>query len=291
MLKNWLVKTKQIKKGLKGFLNHSNYLKDQNRISHQNSKIEILHNGSKNIIEEFDNRKLYRKENGLRGGSVNNLATSFIVSLPTDIKQPTKDQWKQIGLYGIKKIAQANNIDYQELKKISHIVLHDESNGINKPSHIHILVGNILDNKVIKGISQFRSTHAIKKSVNYSVKQLLKEDNNNYTPQKTKVGKKPPHVVKIEKMEMILNNFNDFKLSINGWLKDIFNKKNAYLSSKKAAIDFNKFDNNIGDRLPEKILKEIEEVEEVEEFEKPEHLKQNFKVTPKTNRKRRRRKK
>lgn len=286
MLKNWLVKTQQIKKGLKGFLNHTNYLKDQNRISHQNSKIEILHNGSKNIIEEFDNRKLYRKENGLRGGSVNNLATSFIVSLPTDIKQPTKDQWKQIGLYGIKKIAQANNIDYQELKKISHIVLHDESNSKNKPSHIHILISNIHDNKVIKGITQFKSTHAIKKSVNYSVKQLLKEDNNEYVPQKSKVGKKPPHIIKIEKMEMILNNFNDFKLSINSWLKDVFNKKNAYLSSKKAANNFNKFDNNIGDRLPEKILKEIEEVEE---FEKPDHLKQNLKVTPKTNRKRRRR--
>ena len=43
---------------------------------------------------------------------------------PVDIKQPTKEQWRQIGLYGIKKIAESINVDYKDLKKI--VVVYDK---------------------------------------------------------------------------------------------------------------------------------------------------------------------
>jgi hypothetical protein len=279
MIKNWLVKTKQIKKKKSGFQSHVNYLINENKASHSGTTIHVLNDSSQNILNEIDNRKLHRQEQGLRGGGVSNYATSFVISLPVDIKQANPEEWKQIGLYGIKKIAQKINVDYKDLKNISHIVLHEEE---NKPSHIHVLVGNVLNNEVIKGVSQFKATHELKKSVNYSVKKLLNEDNNDYIP-KSKNKNLPGWLVKSLKAEKIMNDFKDFKDSINKWFDNLTNKKNVYLASKKAALDFDKFDVDIGDKLPEKILNEIESIEEMPEM--PEHEK----VTPKTKRKRRRR--
>jgi len=97
MIKNWTVKTKQIfdhgtkfkhkkninkktgkttytkisgsgRKVKNGFLNHVNYLKDTNRASHSNSKITILEEGAATILKSIDDRRVFRKENGLKGG-------------------------------------------------------------------------------------------------------------------------------------------------------------------------------------------------------------------------------
>lgn len=284
MIKNWLVKTKQIKKSKSGFQSHVNYLINEKKPSHIGTSIQVLNDGSQNILKEIDDRKIYRQENGLRGGGVVNYATSFVVALPTDIKQPNSDEWKQIGLYGIKKIADRIGVDYQDLKKISHIVLHEEE---NKPSHIHVLVGNVLNNEVIKGVSQFKATHEFKKSVNYSVKKLLNEDNNDYVPE-SKSKPLPNWLYKSLKAEKIMNDFKDFKKSLGTWFNNFKEGKNNFLASKKAAADFDKIDENIKGKAPDQILKEVEEIEEMEmpEFGK---IKEIEKVTPKTKRKRRRR--
>jgi hypothetical protein len=286
MLKNWLVKMKQIKKGSKGFINHSTYLSCNNRAAHEKTDITVLNDASKNIINEVDKRTLYRQKNSLTGGGVRNYASSFVISLPNNIKQPTTEEWEKISLYAIKKIAEATDINFNELRKISHIVLHNEDRSLNKNNHVHILVGNVLDNKVIKKVSQYGALHAIKESVNYSVKKLLNEDNNTYIPKNSNVKDKPLYVARAEKIEIILNNFSKFKNSLNNWIDTVIKKKNAFISSNQAAKDFNDFDNGIGDQLGDKILNQIEEIEE---FEMPDTLKHTYKVTPKTNRKRRRR--
>lgn len=283
MLKNWLVKTKQIKKKAKGFINHINYLVDNNRVSHEGTIISVLNEASKEIIDEVDKRTLYRQEKGLRGGGVSNFATSFIVSLPVDIKQPTKEQWRQIGLYGIKKIAESINVDYKDLKKISHIVLHEEK---NKSNHIHVLVGNVLDNQVIKGVSQYKATHAMKKAVNYSVKQLLNEDNRQYTPKAQRVGKKPLFMLRAEKALLVMNEFKLFAEKVNSWAGYLFDKKDAFLASRSAANAFDNLEAVAGLKLADKVLEPVEDVEQ--ELELPDFNKVTTKVEK--NRKRRRRK-
>lgn len=283
MLKNWLVKTKQIKKKESGFLNHVNYLVDTKRISHEHSTISVLNDASSAIIDEVDKRTLHRQKEGLRGGGVSNFATSFIVSLPVDIKQPTKEQWRQIGLYGIKKIAESINVDYKDLKKISHIVLHEEK---NKSNHIHVLVGNVLDNQVIKGVSQYKATHAMKKAVNYSVNQLLNEDNKQYTPKAQRVGKKPLFMLRAEKALLVMNEFKLFAEKVNCWAGSLFDQKDAFLASRSAANAFDNLEAVAGLKLADKVLEPVEDVEE--ELELPDFDKITTKVEK--NRKRRRRK-
>jgi hypothetical protein len=309
MIKNWIVKTKQIKQGEKGFLNHVNYLTDNNKASHEYSTITVLNNGAKNILKEVDKRKIYRNTHGLCGGGVRNYSTSMVLSLPRDIKQPTTEEWKKIGLYTIKEIAKKNNIDFEKLRNVSHIVLHNESASPSKPSHLHILISNVLDIDVIKGISQKKTTFTAKKAFNYAVKKLLNEDNNHYLPVNKRVKNKPMFVARAEKAESVMALFKNFKGDFNHWFTEIMNKKNNFILStlaKKAAKSFNDFDNSIENKsnnLPDKVLTAIEAVEDltadtetVELLALPtgeahiEPIKEIEKVSTKTTRKRRRRK-
>jgi hypothetical protein len=237
MIKNWLVKTKQIKKSIKGFINYINYLKDENRSSHAHTRIVILNDAASNIIKSYDDRKLYRQGKGLRGGGVKNLATSFVISLPNDIKKASDSDWAKIGDFAIKRLSEELNINFDILKNVSHIVLHDESSDPYKHSHLHVSVSNIIDNHVVKSISQFKATHTVKKSVNSSVLAVLGVCNTTYKPKRKKVSDVPlwaaraakaksdlEIIYRAKKMRKYLIEFKDnIKNDITAWTEDFIN--------------------------------------------------------------------
>lgn len=285
MIKNWLVKTKQIKNKSSGFIRHAQYLRDNKRPTHKHTRIKVLNDGARAILEQVENRTQYRRQNGIRGGGVRNYATSFVLSLPKTVKQPTPNQWRKIGLYAVKKVAEAIGEDFAELRKISHIVLHEEPTE-DKKNHIHILVGNVLNNKVIKGVSQFKATHAVKKSFNYSVKRLLNEDNNDYIPVNPNAKDLPLHVARAEKAASVMSKFNDFEKSFNDWFNKALREKDALREAEETAFNFDRLDSDIGERLAKKMLNQIKIIED--QFEKPKLLSTD-KVSTKTRRRRKRR--
>lgn len=243
-IKNWTVKTKQIKSKSKGLINHFNYLFNDKRQAHFYSEIVDLNNSPdklSSILEEVDNRREYRRENGLRGGGVSNLATSFVLSLPREITQPsTKKEWQNIAGIALRELAKDINMPFEKIQKNAVVVLHDESNSVDKSSHIHILVGNVIDGKVVKSISQYQGTYSMKKGFNKAVKHVLKEDNNDYIPLNENVGDKPLHVSRAEKAEK-----RDQELDQkNQKMLDSYENKKSELSNtvkefKKEKSDFN----------------------------------------------------
>jgi hypothetical protein len=268
MIKNWLVKTKQIKKSSKGFINYVNYLKDENRSSHAHTRIVILNDSAANIVKAYDDRKLYRQDKGLRGGGVKNLATSFVISLPNDIKKASDSEWAKIGDFAIKRLSEELNINFDILKKHSHIVLHDESKDPDKHSHLHVSVSNIIDNHVVKSISQFKATHTVKESVNSSVRNVLGVCNTTYTPKRNNVPDVPlwaaraakaksdlEIISRAKKMRKYLTEFKDnIKNDIVVWTDDFINNifPKAEKSSLIVADSINlieKIDHQISDEL------------------------------------------
>lgn len=244
-IKNWTVKTKQIKKKSKGLINHFNYLFNDKREAHFYSDIVDLNNSSdklNNILDEVDKRQEYRRDNGLRGGGVSNLATSFVLSIPRDIQQPTtKKEWQKMAHIALKELANDIDIPFEKIQKNAVVVLHDESNSIDKSSHIHILVGNVIDGKVVKPISQYQGTYSMKKGFNKAVKHVLKEDNNNYVPLNANVGDKPLFAARAEKLEKQKEKLNeDFE-----YRKSILINKNKQLNKKEERIFNNEIDLNM----------------------------------------------
>jgi hypothetical protein len=268
MIKNWLVKTKQIKKSSKGFINYVNYLKDENRSSHAHTRIVILNDSAANIVKAYDDRKLYRQDKGLRGGGVKNLATSFVISLPNDIKKASDSEWAKIGDFAIKRLSEELNINFDILKNHSHIVLHDESKDSDKHSHLHVSVSNIIDNHVVKSISQFKATHTVKESVNRSVKDVLGVCNTTYTPKRKNVPDVPlwaaraakaksdlEVISKAKKWRKYLTKFRDnIKNDIAVWSEDFMSnifpqvEKNAQIVADSVNL-IEKVDPDISDEL------------------------------------------
>ncbi|EJD0676454.1 hypothetical protein [Vibrio parahaemolyticus] len=238
MIKNWTVKTKQIKKKEKGLLNHFNYLFNKKRAAHFYSEISDLNNSTdklNNIFNEIEARKEFRRENGLRGGGVSNLASSFVLSLPRDIKQPTKKEWKKIAAISLKELSKDLDIPFDKIKNNSVVVLHDESNSPSKSSHVHILVSNVIDGKVEKGISQYKGTYAMKKGVNKAVKQVLGVDNKHYAPKDENVGDKPLYAAREDnlnnKEEKLIESFNNKKAELKADKQEIKDLKSAFEKS------------------------------------------------------------
>jgi hypothetical protein len=234
-IKNWTVKTKQIKKKDVGLVNHFNYLKNEQRASHFYTKIVDLNNSDEkliNILNQAEERKKYRQENGLRGGGVSNLATSFVLSLPRDIEQPSPKEWQKMTALALKKLANDVGIDYKKIKDNTVAFLHDESASIDKTSHVHIMVSNVIDGQVIKPISQYQGTYSMKQGFNEAMKNVMKNDHKNYIALNENVGDKPLFAARAEKAE---NREKEIKAKQNLLLKN-FNKMKKILSNEKSSI-------------------------------------------------------
>jgi hypothetical protein len=186
-----------------------------------------------------------RRDNGLRGGGVSNLATSFVLSIPKDIQQPTtKKEWQKLAQISLMELANDIDIPFEKIQKNSIVVLHDESNSIDKSSHIHILVGNVIDGKVVKPISQYQGTYSMKKGFNKAVKHVLKEDNNNYVPLNANVGDKPLFAARAEKLEKLEKQKNKLNKNFKN-RKKILIDKNKQLNTKEERIFNNEINLNM----------------------------------------------
>lgn len=325
MLKNWLVKTKQIQTSF----GHLSYLSNPNAKSHKSTRIVVLRDSAKKIINANDIRAEFRKENKIKGAyRVKNEATSFILSIPRDVKQPTQEQFSKLENHVLNQLWQhvnkkieinnkknlisnlkrphkkqpiLNKISMSDFAKHCHVVLHDESANLEKKNHLHIIVSNIINNEVIKPITQSGATYNIKQSFNFVMKKLVNEDHMKYTPKhsvfddndknftdKKPTFEQPKNYRFASKFKFVFTRLQE---NFNHWLHAVFNKETlkAKEYAEKTATDINDLKSNKIDEITI-ILETAKTIEKTNAL--PESLKITNKVTNKTQiRKRRRRKK
>lgn len=188
-IKNFLVKTKQVKQKGAGLERQLRYIHDDKAPSHKHTEITPLLHGKK-LLGAYDERRLDRQMKGLRGGGVVNRATRFIISVPNTIAHPTTKQWQEILRECVREVAKVNDIPLMKLADHCEAVIHDESRS-GKHSHIHLVVSNIIDKQYVKGITQKKTTYGIKTAFNRAVKSVLKVGPRQYLPEKTKTVKSP----------------------------------------------------------------------------------------------------
>jgi hypothetical protein len=340
MIKNWVVTTRQIQhRGIKydydkvkkngrtkylrkketgkrvhnGFINHAYYLRNNNSPSHALTKISVLLDNEKNIFNANIERDRFRYENKLKGAKHNNFASSFVLTIPRSLKnQPTKSDFIEISKRVIKDVSSATGLSVKVLKQHIHIVLHDESAIQGKASHIHVLVSNVIDAKVVKSISQFKTTYAIKKGLNESLKVLLNEDHMDYVPITKKkknvplwlarqekkalletqakglgeeINKQKLKLLKVNKIIALLaKKLTLVKADISVWADDFLN--NYFIQAEEKARAVAKIIDDIEFIAEEQVVELDETVRKVEERNKSAPVKAKIS----SNRKRRRRK-
>ena len=225
MLKNWTVVTKQItnngkrhehkKVGNKyiriegtsrtvknGFINHVNYLSDRNRPAHINTNIKILLNNASNITTAINERMAFRHFSNLKKAPIKNWATSFCLSLPSNFEVDL-NSWNKVVERLIADVASTTEISEKIIKEHTHAVLHDESENPDKHTHIHVLVSNVINNEVVKCISQRKTTYAIKNGFNESVQAFWGVDHKKYKPKQSGKINKPLWLARQEKLQSL----------------------------------------------------------------------------------------
>jgi hypothetical protein len=284
MLKNWIVKTQTKHK----VIGHLKYLMNNNAKSHQTTRIVVLRNNAKSIINAKEKRTEYRKDKGLKGGYVKSEATSFILSIPRDITQLTDAQWKKLSNHVLKQLHAhinkkvillniknekfnlkhptkkqplVNQITIEDFAKHCHVVLHDETAAVDKNSHLHIIVSNIINNDFIKPVTQLGATYNIKQSFNFAMKKLVNEDHMQYTPKSSVFQDEDKDFTEKKKIMERPTNYrfsSTFKLifirlqeNFNHWLQAVFNKETLKIKdyAEKAASDIKILKNNKTDEI------------------------------------------
>lgn len=250
MIKNWTVTARQIrnsgvkrkfkKKGNKyvatsdkgrvvknGFINHVNYLSDKNRPAHLNTQIHVIYDNAKNILSSIHQRQEYRTRNSIRGGGVVNWATSFCLSLPASF-DVSKAKWKGAVDQLIQDISDTTGIDVQTIRNHTHAVLHDESDNIDKHSHVHVLIGNVIDLNVVKSISQKKTLQKIKTGFNSAVRKFWNVDHKSYVPENKNVKNKPLWLARQEKLEKIIEKEIKLEQVLKEYEGKIVNAEKAF---------------------------------------------------------------
>lgn len=256
MLKNWTVKTKQIKRGVNGLADHSSYLRDPDRPAHQQTKIEVLHGSPKSIVLAYDQRRKQRQLDGKRGGGVRNLATSFVLSLPKDIPQPTAIEWKKMMDIVVEELSEAIEEKAEDMAKQSFIVLHQEEG--EKNSHVHFLAGNIVNGEFNKKITQYAGTHAVKTGFNKAVKAVMGVDNYEYIPKQKNVKDKPLWAIRKERNKEIERKAEEEREKTMQVGKKLVKVKKVFKSyANTLATWFDTEDEKKQQRLVKKMQKQI----------------------------------
>lgn len=262
MIKNWTVVTKQIKKKSSGLINYVNYLKDGKRPSHHHTNITVLNDASKEIVKAVDDLILHKIDNKIRGRrEPNNYATSFVLALPKDIKNPTVEQWKIIADDAVENLAKALDIDHEKLKKLTHIVLHDEQ---KKASHVNLVVSNVIDKQLVKKISQYKATHTVKTSLNSSVKRLLGVCNTEYTPSSENALKqrsKPLFVARQETAEKLDEKISKMTLALDVLKKSYFHLKDDINKWAKLFLTNDKLIKPVTEKSAENVAESINNID------------------------------
>ena len=261
MIKNWTVKTAQIKRKRKtksgktlksSAMKYCKYLLNEKANSHHKTTIIELKKNASSICEierQIHERKIFRQATGLRGGGFNSEATSFVLSLPKDVYQPTDNEWAVIAAKAVEELSNVTGVPVKDLWKQSVVVLHKEGSK-NKNNHLNLCIGNIYNNDYIKSLTQLKSTYAVKQSFNKSMLSLG-VDHKEYEAKKPNRGNKPLFAAREEKaMEMATEN--ERNAAANKREKERLSMLKTLL--KKIAESFDKYVKNI----TEKCLKQAE---------------------------------
>lgn len=198
MIKNWTVTTQPVKNGADGLISREVYIKSKSHQNHIKTESIINIHGSiettKEIILKSEEFKLNQKLKRKGGRPLSSYAMEFCLTLPKGMR-PSKEQWKNIVRDVAKSLVKKLNISENELNQFSRqirAVLHQQSQDNRKGSgdHVHLIIGKVLNNRVLNDLQRKSATATIKSAYNTAVLQHYGVDHKNYISKENGTGKK-----------------------------------------------------------------------------------------------------
>ena len=235
-MKNFFVSAESVKGRDGGLASYQSYLTMTDHPNHQDKTISI-HNlkgkdAFKNItsdVWQYEQAEgLRRSKEGLRGRyKLTSFAHSFVMSVPAKNKlnkhiRPDKKQWVNISqdvlsvIYRQLKetkdkdgLLKYPNLSKEEFLSKVFINIHEQKDGND---HLNLVVGKLLDNKVVKELTQKKMLGNIKNTFTKSLSKHCGLDVQHYRPVETNLPKKrlkTAHAAAFKRKKQIAQLFAD----------------------------------------------------------------------------------
>ncbi|WP_104035270.1 hypothetical protein [Vibrio jasicida] len=199
MLKNWTVTTQPVRLGTDGVIMRERYLLNKTHANHKytDDLLSIFgcaetSNRIAIVGEQFRlNQHLYNR----RGGRpLSSYAMEYCLTLPKGYR-PSKEQWHSIVkdcCLALAKLCKLNKSEFTQYRQQIRAVLHQQAQGGNKGSgdHVHLVIGKVVGNRVLKELQQKKATKTIKLAFNQSVLKHIGVDHRTYDPIEKEKGRR-----------------------------------------------------------------------------------------------------
>ncbi|MUK75533.1 hypothetical protein GNP84_01285 [Aliivibrio fischeri] len=199
MIKNWTVTTQPVRLASDGVMIRERYLLNKKHTNHKHTEALISLFGcaeTSNRIaivgEQFRlNQQLYNR----RGGRpLSSYAIEYCLTLPKGYR-PTIEQWQSIikdCCLALSKLCKLNKSEFAQYRQQIRAVLHQQNQDSSKGSgdHVHLIVGKVVGNRVLKELQQKKATRVIKQAFNQSVLKHVGIDYRSYEPIEKEKGRR-----------------------------------------------------------------------------------------------------
>lgn len=199
MLKNWTVTTQPVRLGTNGVMMRERYLLNKTHANHKYTDDLISIFGcaetSNRIALVGEQFKLNQHLYNCKGGRpLSSYAMEYCLTLPKGYR-PTTAQWQSIikdCCLALAKLCKLNKSEFAQYRQQIRAVLHQQNQDGSKGSgdHVHLIVGKVVGNRVLKELQQKKATKLVKQAFNHAVLKHVGIDHRTYDPIEMEKGRR-----------------------------------------------------------------------------------------------------
>ncbi|HCE4729523.1 hypothetical protein ACSTK1_19870 [Vibrio parahaemolyticus] len=199
MINNWTVTTQAVKNGTNGVVSRERYLLSRMHPNHRNTEQLISMIGSPSVSTRIalagEQFKLRQKLNNAKGGRpLSSYAVEFCLTLPKSIR-PSEEQWRAMlsdCCFNLACFLKLTPEETKQYKSQIRAVLHRQPQlgRFGAGDHVHLIIGKVVGDKVLKELQQKKGTAFIKQAFNAAVLKHLGLDHREYKPHELGRGKR-----------------------------------------------------------------------------------------------------
>ncbi len=199
MIKNWTVTTQPVRLGTDGVMMRERYLLNKTHANHKHTEALISLFGcaetSNRIALSGEQFRLSQHLYNRKGGRpLSSYAMEYCLTLPKGYR-PSKEQWQSIVKYcclALVKHCKLNKTELAQYRQQIRAVLHQQNQDGVKGSgdHVHLIVGKVVGNRVLKELQQKKATKLVKQAFNHAVLKYVGIDHRTYEPVEVEKGRR-----------------------------------------------------------------------------------------------------
>lgn len=198
MIKNWTITTESVKNASYGVMARERYLMAEQHPNHRTTEAitSLIGNAntSQRIALKGEQFRIKQHLSSKGGRPLSSYAMEYCLTLPKG-HRPTTEQWKAIlkdCLSAVVKLLNLSPNEIEDFKRQIRAVLHQQKQtGIRGAGdHVHLIIGKVLNKRVLKDLQKKKCTALLKQAFNESVLKHVGLDHKHYKPYELDRGRR-----------------------------------------------------------------------------------------------------